>query len=152
MDEAESYIERITRLANRNEELKTQLENLVTRYSAMENQNERYQNLLLKYSLETEEKPREARKLAKRLRMVSVLYVSVRGFDRLYKLPNPGPMVDMLDELYLALDDIAFLHNVVKLKSVGDIMLFAAGLTGKTAPTPLILLTWLWKCNGQPVI
>lgn len=137
MDEAESYIERITRLANRNEELKTQLENLVTRYSAMENQNERYQNLLLKYSLETEEKPREARKLAKRLRMVSVLYVSVRGFDRLYKLPNPGPMVDMLDELYLALDDIAFLHNVVKLKSVGDIMLFAAGLTGENRTNPV---------------
>lgn len=137
MEEPESYIERITRLANRNEELKTQMEDLVSRYSAIESQNERYQNLLLKYSLETEEKPREARKLAKRLRMVSVLYVSVKGFDRLYKLPNPGPLVDMLDELYLALDEVAFLHNVVKLKSIGDVMLFAAGLTGENRTNPI---------------
>ncbi len=137
MEEPESYIERITRLANRNEELKTQLENLVARYSAIEGQNERYQNLLMKYSLETEVKPREARKLAKRLRMVSVLYVSVKGFDRLYKLPNPELIVDILDELYLALEDIAFIHNVVKVKSIGDVMLFAAGLTGENRTNPI---------------
>lgn len=140
MEEPESYIERITRLANRNEELKTQLEDLVARYSAIENQNERYQNLLLKYSLETEEKPREARKLAKRLRMVSLLFVSVKGFDKLYKLSNPGAMVDLLDELYLALDDIAFMNNVVKLKSIGDMMLFAAGLTGENRTNPIDII------------
>lgn len=137
MEEAESYIERVSRLANKNEELRTQLEDMVSRFSAIESQNERYQNLLLKYSLETEEKPREARKLAKRLRMVSVLYLSVKGFDRLYKLENPGPKVDLLDELYLALDDIAFMHNVVKLRSIGDVMLFAAGLTGENRTNPI---------------
>ncbi len=137
MEEPESYIDRISRLANKNEELKAQIEDLVTRYTAIESQNERYQNLLLKYSLETEEKPREARKLAKRLRMVSVLYVSVKGFDRLYKMKNPGRIIDLLDELYLALEDIAFVNNVVKIKSIGDVMLFAAGLTGENRTNPI---------------
>ncbi len=137
MEGPESYIDRISRLANKNEELKAQIEDLVTRYTAIESQNERYQNLLLKYSLETEEKPREARKLAKRLRMVSVLYVSVKGFDRLYKMKNPGRIIDLLDELYLALEDIAFVNNVVKIKSIGDVMLFAAGLTGENRTNPI---------------
>src|SRR5690554_8196754 len=80
---------------------------------------------------------KELRRRARQLRTVSILFVAVKGFDRLYQMANPGPLVDQLDELNLRLDDIAFMYNVVKLKSVGDVMLFAAGLQGENRTNPI---------------
>jgi adenylate cyclase len=140
MEETQSYIDRIKRLASHNQELKEQLDELVARFSEVENQNREYEDLLLKFAPETDKSSKEARKLAKRLRMVSVLYVSVEGFEKLYKLENPEPMIDLLDELHLALEDVAFLYNVVKIKSFGDKMLFAAGLQGENRTNPIDLV------------
>lgn len=137
MEEPESYIERIHRLADRNKELKNQLDELVKRFTSIEMQNKQYQDIVSKYAQEPEEKVRDARKNAKRLRMVSVLYISVHGFEELYRLEDPSPMVDLLDELYLALEEIAFIYNVVKIKSVGDVMIFAAGLQGENRTNPI---------------
>ncbi|ASB51156.1 adenylate/guanylate cyclase domain-containing protein [Alkalitalea saponilacus] len=137
MEEPESYIDRIQRLANRNKELKSQLDDLVARFSAIETQNKSYQDALSKFSLDAEKKPKDARKHAKRLRMVSLIYVSVRGFHKLYKFDDPAPMIDLLDELYLALDEIAFLNNIVKIKSVGDVNIYAAGLQTENRTNPI---------------
>ena len=137
MDEPESYIHRIQRLAFHNKELKNQLEDLVRRFGKIESQNQNFQDALLRYAPEMKISSRENRLLTKRLKTVSILYVSVKGFERLYKLEHPEVMVDLLDELNMALDDIAFVYNVVKLKSVGDMMLFAAGLQGENRTNPI---------------
>ena len=137
MNEPESYIDRIHRLASHNKELKNQLEEMVKRFSNVENQNKYFQEALLRYAPELDMSLKENRQLIKRLKTVSILYVSVKGFERLYQLEQPELMVDLLDELNLALDDIAFVYNVVKLKSVGDMMLFAAGLQGENRTNPI---------------
>ncbi len=137
MNVPESYIERIQRLASHNKELKNQLEEMVQRFANVENQNQYFQEALLRYAPELDMSSKENRSLIKRLKTVSILNVSVKGFERLYQLEQPELMVDLLDELNLALDDIAFVYNVVKLKSVGDTMLFAAGLQGENRTNPI---------------
>jgi class 3 adenylate cyclase/predicted metal-dependent HD superfamily phosphohydrolase len=137
MSEPESYIDRIQRLASHNKELKNQLEEMVKRFVNVENQNQVFQEALLRFAPELDMSSKENRQLIKRLKTVSILYVSVKGFERLYQLEHPEVMVDLLDELNLALDDIAFVYNIVKLKSVGDKMLFAAGLQGENRTNPI---------------
>ena len=140
--ENKGYLERITRLAGRNKELKTKFKELVSRYKSIENQNERYEEMIQKYSLELSQKSQTPKKLAKRLRMISVMYLTVKGFDRLYTLDDPAPLVDQLDELYLLLEDIIKKGKVVKVRAVGDMMLFAAGLSGASRTNPIdIILT-----------
>jgi class 3 adenylate cyclase/predicted metal-dependent HD superfamily phosphohydrolase len=140
MEKSTEYLERITHLAGRNKELETSLKDMIDRFSSIESQNEHYEDLIKKYSLELSQKSQTPKQLAKRLRMVSVLYVSVKGFDRLYTLEEPGLLVDQLDELYIALEDISHKRNILKIKSVGDIMLFAGGLSGQSRTNPIDML------------
>lgn len=139
MSESESYIERIQRLASHNQELRDQLEQMLQRFAGMDMQSQHFKEALLRYSPEMKGRKnrKELRNRARQLRTVSILFVAVKGFDRLYQMANPGPLVDQLDELNLRLDDIAFMYNVVKLKSVGDVMLFAAGLQGENRTNPI---------------
>ena len=137
IEEPESYIERIQRLASGNQLLQVQLDELMVRIATIELQNKKYQEALLKYSHDAGEGSKAARKSAKRLRMVSVLYVSVQGFEKVCQLEDTSPLIDMLDELYLVLEEIAFKYNVVKIKAVGDQMLFAAGLQGEKRTNPV---------------
>ncbi len=136
-EEPESYIDRMQRLARHNTELRNQLKNLVTRFTSIERQNQEYQETLNKFLSESDKKLKDARRHSRRIHTVSVIYVSVKGFERLYKTDNPAPLIDMLDELYLALENIAFANNIVKLKSVGDVMLYAAGLMVENRTNPV---------------
>lgn len=129
---ATNYIERIKRLASTNKNLKEQFEELANRFSAIQEQNRNYQELLLKFSPEPEMgKSKEARKSARRLRMISILYVGISGFQDLYKSEDPIKMIDWLDELNLKIEEIAFQHNILTIKSLGDATLFATGLQGE---------------------
>jgi class 3 adenylate cyclase len=133
MKEAESYIERLQRLASNNKKLKTQIEELTSRFSTIEEQNRNYQKLLHQFNPEPDMATgKDRRKTTRRLRMVSVLYVGISGFDKLYQCEHPERMIDLLDELRIQLDKIAFEHNIVRIKSLGDSMLFATGLQGET--------------------
>lgn len=126
------YIERIKRLASTNKNLKEQFEELANRYSAVQELNRNYQELLLKFSPEPEMiKSKEARKSARRLHMISILYVGISGFQDLYKSEDPTKMIDWLDELNLKIEEIAFQHNILIIKSLGDATLFATGLQGE---------------------
>ena len=140
--QSKGYLERITRLAGRNKELKAKFKELVNRYKSIENQNERYEEMIQKYSYELSQKTQSTKKLAKRLRMISVMYVTVKGFDRLYLLEDPETLIDQLDELYFLLEDIIKKGKVVKVRAVGDMMLLAAGLSGASRTNPIdIILT-----------
>lgn len=137
MDEPESYIERIQRLATQNKELREQLDEMVKRFNNVESVNQHYQEALLKYSPEEVLSDKKSRKKAKRLKTVSILFVTMKGFEELYKHKDPAAMIDLLDDLVMALEDIAFEYNVVKLKSYGDNMIFAAGLQGENRTNPI---------------
>src|SRR5690554_1348225 len=120
MSESESYIERIQRLASHNQELRDQLEQMLQRFAGMDMQSQHFKEALLRYSPEMKGRKnrKELRNRARQLRTVSILFVAVKGFDRLCQMANTGPLGDQLNVLNLSLYDIAFMYNVVKLKSV----------------------------------
>ncbi len=127
--ETENYIERIKRLAATNKNLKERFFELADRFSAIEEQNLVYQKQLLKFSPESEMvQNKESRKTARRLRMVSILYVGISGFDKLYRVANPSQMIDLLDEIKHKVEDITFRHNVLPIRTLGDTTLYGAGI------------------------
>lgn len=140
MDEPESYIERIQRLASQNRELKEQLDEMVKRFSNLEEVNQHFQSSLVKYSSEGEVTAKDKRRVSRRIKTVSILFVSINGFDQLYKMEDQVYLVDQLDELIMDLEDIAFEYNVVRLKSYGDNMIFAAGLQGENRTNPIDMI------------
>lgn len=139
MESIEDYILRITKLANRNKELNDQLQGLVGRYEIIQKQNEKYLNLLSEYSYEEiEERLRvPSKKRVKRFKMVSVLYATVKGFDRINGNPHSQELIDALDELYLNFDDIAKKYGVLKVKTIGDTFLFAGGILEENRTNPI---------------
>ncbi len=127
--ETESYLERIKRLAATNKNLKERFFELADRFSAIQEQNLNYQKQLLKLSPETKmEQNKKSRKTARRLRMVSTLYVGISGFDKLYSSDNPAQMIDLLDEIKHRIEEITFKHNVLSIKNLGDTSIYAAGI------------------------
>ncbi|MCT4587731.1 MAG: HD domain-containing protein [Carboxylicivirga sp.] len=139
MESIEDYILRITKLANRNKELNDQLQGLVGRYEIIQKQNEKYLNLLSEYSYEEIEERLKipSKKRVKRFKMVSVLYATIRGFDRINNHDHAQELIDALDELYLAFDDIAKKYGVLKVKTIGDTFLFAGGVLEENRTNPI---------------
>lgn len=142
MDNIHEYISRITNLANRNKELNHQLQHLVGKYSVIQKQNEKFNQLLSRFSDTKsfgtkdlfEKKPD---KKVEHLRTVSLLYVSVSGFEELSRTPDASAMIDILDEIYISIDKVASEYNISKIKSFGDNIIFAAGLTNEYRTNPI---------------
>jgi len=139
MESIEDYILRITKLANRNKELNDQLQGLVGRYEIIQKQNEKYLNLLSEYSYEEIEERLKlpSKKRVKRFKMVSVLYATIKGFERLTSHDHPQKLVDALDELYLTFNDISKKYGILKVKTIGDTFLFAGGVLEENRTNPI---------------
>ncbi|MCG8580044.1 MAG: HD domain-containing protein [Bacteroidales bacterium] len=139
MESIEDYILRITKLANRNKELNDQLQGLVGRYEIIQKQNEKYLNLLSEYSYEEIEERLKmpSKKRVKRFKMVSVLYATIKGFDRINGHAHSQELIDALDELYLTFDDIAKKYGILKVKTIGDTFLFAGGILEENRTNPI---------------
>lgn len=59
---------------------------------------------------------------------VSVLFADVAGFTRLAAELPPGRLIQLLETLFKAFDEIAERHDVEKIKTVGDAYMAAAGV------------------------
>jgi class 3 adenylate cyclase len=142
MDNINDYISRISHLADRNKELHEKLKQLVDHYSFIQDQNSKYLELLKRFSTQqvTEEethKKSKTPKSFKKLRMVSLLYVSISGFEQLHTRPNPSELIDLLDELFFSIDRIAEEYGVNKIKSFGDNIIYAGGLDVENHTNPI---------------
>ncbi len=143
MKNINDYITRITHLANRNKELNSQLQNLVGRYSMIQKQNEKFNELLTRFNETGEIPSREAayhkkpEKKVEHLRTVSLLYISVSGFDQLLQMEDKSELIDILDEIFILIDKVAEEYNLSKIKSFGDNIIFAAGLNNEYRTNPV---------------
>ncbi|NPA37606.1 MAG: HD domain-containing protein [Chlorobi bacterium] len=140
MESIEDYILRITRLANRNKELNEQLQGLVGRYELLQKQNEKYLNLLSEHSFEDIEKRLKGLKTKEKLKkfkMVSVLFANFHGFEELSSRKDAQKLIDTLDDLYRDFDKIAKKYNIIKIKTIGDSFLFAAGMREENRTNPV---------------
>ncbi len=138
MESIEDYILRITTLANRNKELNEQLQGLVGRYELIQQQNEKYLNLLSEHSFEEiEARLRNPKQTLKKFKMASVMFANIHGFDELGNRPDAQSLIDILDELYRKFDIIAKKYDIIKIKTIGDSFLFAAGMREENRTNPI---------------
>ena len=138
MESIENYILRITTLANRNKELNEQLQGLVGRYELIQQQNEKYLNLLSEHSFEEiEARLQNPKQRLKKFKMASVMFANIHGFDELGNRPDAQSLIDTLDELYREFDIIAKKYNIIKIKTIGDSFLFAAGMLEENRTNPI---------------
>jgi class 3 adenylate cyclase len=142
MDNINNYIDRITHLANRNKALNAQLQNLVGRYSQIQQQNEKFNQLLTRFNETGETQSRDMLlqkqgKKVEHLRTVSLLYISIGGFENFPEVQEQSELIDILDEIYIAIDKVAEEFKISKIKSFGDNILFAAGLKNEYRTNPI---------------
>jgi len=138
MESIEDYIHRITRLATRNKELNEQLHGLVSRYEILQSQNEKYLDLLSEHSYEDlEAKLKGPKPKLKKFKMASMLFANVHGFDELSNRHDAQRLIDTLDELYRDMDKIAKRYNIIRIKTIGDTFLFAAGILEENRTNPI---------------
>jgi adenylate cyclase len=141
MDNINEYISRITKLANRNQELSSKLQSLVSRYSNIQDQDQKYNELLARFS-GTEETtgstaPQKPQKKVEHLRTVSLLYLSISGFEALHKVTEKSLIIDSLDEIYMSIDKIADENKLSKIKTFGDNVIFATGINNVYRTNPI---------------
>ncbi len=139
MEEAEDYISRITRLANRNKELSSQLEHLVNRYSSLQKRNDTYMGLVseLTPELGSEKAFKASQNKSFRVKMCSILYIAIDGFNNVIERPDAQKLIDELDDIHRNLDDIAIKHKMFMVKTIGDSYLYVAGIEDHSRTNPI---------------
>lgn len=137
MDNISEYISRITRLASRNNQLNDQLKDLVSRYENIKEQNNRYQDLLKEYTTEDAARIAIGKREMQRFPMVSLMFVSFRGFHKLNDHPRAIEMVDLLDELHMTINDICKKYNIIRIRTIGDSFLLACGIPDENHTNPI---------------
>ncbi len=152
------YLDRISSLAHRNKTLIQQQEKIAQRYYFIQKQDDTYLNLVADHKLEQDDDKR-IRRLSKlkRFTKVSLLYVSIRGFEKLLNNDRAGELIDKLDELHFQFDQIAKKYLFVKIKTVGDSFIYGAGMLeeNRTNPIDVILAAFEMQkaainINGGP--
>ena len=136
MENIELYIKRIFKLANRNKELNQQMNEIVARYNFIQNQNDKYLNLLSNFTFDEADSPKPRKKIH-RFSRASLLYASIEGFDKLSGNSKALHLMDMLDELQMAMDNISKKYNILKIKTVGDIYIYGAGMLEENRTNPI---------------
>ena len=137
MENIELYIKRILKLANRNKVLNLQMNEIVNRYNFIQSQNDKYLDLLSNFTFEEEEGINKPRKKIHRFNRTSLLYASIEGFGNLSSNSKAMPLMDKLDELQLAMDNISKKYKILKIKTVGDIYIYGAGMLEENRTNPI---------------
>ena len=66
--------------------------------------------------------------IAERLDDVSVLFADIVGFTALSSRLNPAELIEMLNRLFSAFDELVDRHGLEKIKTIGDAYMVAGGL------------------------
>jgi len=73
----------------------------------------------------------------KRFKMVTVMFASITGFNKLENSENAQNLVDELDSIYFRFDEIVEKYNIKKIKSLGDTYMCAGGIPQKNRTNPI---------------
>lgn len=140
MEEAEDYIGRITRLANRNKELSSQLDLLVKRYSSFQKRTDTYLDLVTEFNppeIGSDKIVKSSQDKAFRVKMCSILFVNIDGFTKVLERLDAQQLIDELDEIHRSLDEIALKHKMFMVRTIGDSYLYVAGIEDHSRTNPI---------------
>lgn len=126
---------RLRDLAKRNSLLDKQLELLLAQHASLSSRDEQYQQLLREFGLEDESQ--KDRHGVRHFKMVSMVYIVVKGFKMFAGSENPQEQLDLLDELFINVSDIADKYGLVKIPTVGDNILLCGGVEKENKTNPI---------------
>lgn len=73
------------------------------------------------------------RKIGERVESVSILFADIVGFTKMSALMEPEQLVDLLEELFTKMDQIALEFDCERIKTIGDSYMAACGLADATS-------------------
>lgn len=76
---------------------------------------------------------------------VSVMFADLCGFTDLSRNTSPADLVNMLNEIFTAFDDIVKDHRVEKIKTVGDCYSWSAASPTTATTTPMLWRMHRWR-------
>lgn len=128
-------LKHLRELVKRNADLDKQLQQLLNQYSSITSKDEQYTQLLREYGLDDEVK--KERQGVRHFKMVSMVYVVIKGFKKLSKIDDPQRQLDLLDEISITVSDCADRHNLIKIPTIGDNILLAGGVMQENKTNPI---------------
>ena len=126
---------RLRDFAKRNSLLDKQLEMLLAQYASLSSRDEQYQQLLREFGLD--DASQKDKHGVRHFKMVSMVYIVVKGFKKLASSSDAQVQLDLLDELFINISDIAVKHNLVKIPTVGDNILLCGGVDKENKTNPI---------------
>lgn len=126
---------RLRDLAKGNSLLDKQLDLLLAQHASLSSRDEQYQQLLREFGLDDESQ--KDRHGVRHFKMVSMVYIVVKGFKMFAGSENPQEQLDLLDELFINVSDIADKYGLVKIPTVGDNILLCGGVEKENKTNPI---------------
>lgn len=126
---------RLRDFAKRNSLLEKQLEQLLEQHASLNSRDEQYKQLLREFGLDDESQ--KDRHGVRHFKMVSMVYVVVKGFKVLASSDDAQAQLDRLDELFINVSDIADKYNLIKIPTVGDNILLCGGVEKENKTNPI---------------
>ena len=59
---------------------------------------------------------------------MTILFADISGFSQLSRIKSPVELVDLLNTVFTAFDELADKHGVEKIKTIGDAYMLAGGV------------------------
>lgn len=131
----EEKLTRLRELVKRNRQLDKQLEELLGQYQSLNSRDEQYKQLLREFGLDDESQ--KGKQGVRHFKMASMVFIVVRGFKDLAAAPDAPKQLDLLDELFITISDIATKYGLAKIPTVGDNMLLCGGIERENKTNPI---------------
>lgn len=135
----EELVYRAANLIRENLELKNQIKDLTAQYDKVLKDNERLEKILS--AVPKEYLPQGVNvdfgSRTMRFKMVTVMYMDIRGFKTISTDKDPGNAIDELDQIFFHFNEIAEKYNLQIIKTIGDAYMCAGGLPNKNITNPI---------------
>ena len=130
---------RIANLLKENKELSEQITDLNKENQKLRDTKEHYEQILAQIPAEAipkDVKP-SVKKRHLRFKMATVLYIDIQGFHEIARQKGSSKVIDELDEIFFAFDEVVHKHNIQKIKTIGDTYMCAGGVPVKNITNPV---------------
>jgi len=72
-----------------------------------------------------------------RFKMVTVAFADIQGFSKVFDEENAHGIMDELDDIFIAFEEITKKHNIERIKTIGDTYMCAGGIPVKNITNPI---------------
>ncbi len=135
----EELVRRVARLAKQNQDLEEHVRQLEKMNEKLVRDNQKLRILYEKIVPESKKETIEGEKKERSLKfnMATVLFADIHGFSRIVEGMDSSLVMDELDEVNVAFENIVIKYRIEKIKTIGDTYMCAGGIPIKNITNPV---------------